>query len=102
VQSRAVLATLRQSVAEMESVRSRLQDYGSLMARVERSRGEVASQQGERLPRAGGGLLAPQSSAQQLLALLGALAALRLGATEEVGQLAVAFAFSVLDVGLQS
>jgi uncharacterized protein (DUF2267 family) len=32
VQSRAVLATLRQSVAEMESVRSRLQDYDSLMA----------------------------------------------------------------------
>ena len=32
VQSRAVLATLRQSVAEMESVRSRLPDYGSLMA----------------------------------------------------------------------
>ena len=32
VQSRAVLATLRQSVAEMERIRSRLQDYHSLMA----------------------------------------------------------------------
>jgi uncharacterized protein (DUF2267 family) len=32
VQSRAVLATLRQSVAEMERIRSRLQDYDSLMA----------------------------------------------------------------------
>jgi uncharacterized protein (DUF2267 family) len=32
VQSRAVLATLRQSVAEMEPIRSRLQDYDSLLA----------------------------------------------------------------------
>lgn len=32
VQSRAVLATLRQSLTEMEPIRSRLQDYDSLMA----------------------------------------------------------------------
>ena len=32
VQSRGVLATLRQSLAEMEPIRSRLQDYDSLMA----------------------------------------------------------------------
>jgi uncharacterized protein (DUF2267 family) len=32
VQSRAVVATLRQSLAEMEPIRSRLQDYDSLMA----------------------------------------------------------------------
>ena len=32
VQTRAVLTTLRQSLAEMEQVRSRLQDYDSLMA----------------------------------------------------------------------
>src|SRR5215217_3805200 len=44
---------------------------------------------------------AAQPLAQQLLALLGALAALGLGLAEEGGQLGVALAFGVLDVGLQ-
>jgi hypothetical protein len=43
----------------------------------------------------------PQPGPEQLLALLGALAALALGPAEEVGQLAVAVAFGVLDVALQ-
>jgi hypothetical protein len=44
--------------------------------------------------------LAPQPLPQQLLALLGALAALRLRLAEERGQLGVALTFGVLDVGL--
>src|SRR5215211_2441571 len=47
------------------------------------------------------GLLASQPRPQQLLALLGALAALRLGLAKEFGQFGVALAFGVLDVGLQ-
>jgi hypothetical protein len=44
---------------------------------------------------------AAQPLAQQLLALLGALAALGLGLAEEGGELGVALALGVLDVGLQ-
>src|SRR5215216_3284287 len=44
---------------------------------------------------------AAQPLTQQLLALLGALAALGLGLAEEGGELGVALAFGVLDVGLQ-
>jgi hypothetical protein len=44
---------------------------------------------------------AAQPHAQQLLALLGTLAALGLGLAEEGGELGVALAFGVLDVGLQ-
>jgi hypothetical protein len=44
---------------------------------------------------------AAQPLAQQLLALLGALAALGLRLAEERGELGVALAFGVLDVGLQ-
>jgi hypothetical protein len=44
---------------------------------------------------------AAQPPAQQLLALLGTLAALGLGLAEEGGELGVALAFGVLDVGLQ-
>src|SRR5215208_1176240 len=48
------------------------------------------------------GVLAPQPLTQQLLALLGALAALRLGLAEEPGEFGVAVAFRVLDIGLQA
>ena len=47
------------------------------------------------------GRSAPQSGAQQLLALLGALAALCLCLAEEIGEFTVAIAVGVLDVGLQ-
>src|SRR6185436_3865261 len=47
-------------------------------------------------------VLASEAGAQHLLALLAALAALRLGPPEEVGEFGVAVAFGVLDVGLES
>src|SRR5436190_1141384 len=46
-------------------------------------------------------VLGTQTSLQQLLALLGTLAALGLSATEEVRQLAVALPLRVPDVGLK-
>src|SRR6266568_4700730 len=53
-------------------------------------------------PAAGGRTVALQPGPQQLLALLGALAALRLRLAEEVRELAVAVALGVLDVLLQA
>src|SRR5215207_10695790 len=57
----------------------------------------------ERLPVwRGSGRLAGQTLAEQVLALLGALAARLLGALEEVRQLGVALALGVLLVGLEA
>src|SRR5215207_5170325 len=50
----------------------------------------------------GSGRSAGQTLAKQVLALLGALAARLLGALEEVGELRVALALSVLAVGLET
>src|SRR5690606_24667232 len=58
---------------------------------------EQQSPGGSRLSRSGG-----DTAAEVVLALLGALAALGLGAAEEVGQLGVPRALGVVDVRLQA